>query len=187
MRPIQIAALCLLTACEFTGGPPAPNQLANAEGPTRMTVSGDRVVSIVSPLEFGAIPSAARQACEAEAPGGVLLFCGVERGARGPSYRVEKQYAEPWPHERALLITDRGVVLEQGRTLPIARAPKHVLAAALRCGSYVERVEIVSSATGDEYWLAQVKDRRGQAYCAKITLDGTLDTVLHRTLCRVDS
>ena len=187
MRPILTAALCALAGCELAGARPWRGTTADAEGPVRAVLSGDRVISLVSPTELSALPSAARRACEAALPGGALLFCGEERTPRGQAYRVEKQYAEPWPHERAVVVSEGGEVLERSQTVPVARAPKHILATATRCGSYVERVETIERLSTPPHWLVQVQDRDGQVYAAKILSNGELDAVRRRTMCRVDS
>ena len=124
---------------------------------------------------------------EEMAPGGTLLFCASERNARGRGYRVEKRFMKPTPHDRSLFVTADGDVLEQRRTLPITEAPKPVLATALKCGSFVERVEIVSATSGDEHWQVLVRDRGGKHFTVTIELNGQRRGLRRRLVGRIDS
>ena len=66
-------------------GPTTSHLIAESsdDAPTRITISGDEIVALASPVDFRAMPAAARRTCEEMAPGGTLLFCASERNARG--------------------------------------------------------------------------------------------------------
>jgi len=181
--------LALLSGCAGPPPRPASAMLADALAgtQTRLTIAGDRVVSVVTPVDVRALPAAARAACEAEAAGVEVLFCGRERGPRGRGYRVEQRVSGPDQHERAVLVTEDGRVLERRRTVPLARAPRDVVAAALSYGAFVERVELVAEPGRDERWAVVVRDRAGSVFAVDIELDGRLRRALRRTTARVDS
>ena len=170
-------------------GPTTSHLIAESsdDAPTRITISGDEIVALASPVDFRAMPAATRRTCEEMAPGGTLLFCASERNARGRGYRVEKRFMKPTPHDRSLFVTADGDVLEQRRTLPITEAPKPVLATALKCGSFVERVEIVSATSGDEHWQVLVRDRGGKHFTVTIELNGQRRGLRRRLVGRIDS
>lgn len=189
MQQITWPLLALFAGCTGTALQPASAMLADAiaGARTRLTISGDQVVSVVTPIDLRALPAAARAACEAEAPGGVVTFCGSERGLQGRGYRVEKRLSEPSPHERSMLVTEDGRILERRRTLPLTSAPEPVLATALAYGSFVDRVEIVAGPGRDERWVVIVKDREGETFAVEVELDGRLRRARRRTVGRVDS
>jgi len=185
---LSLLASCL-AGCASPGTPSLGELLADSASgqPARITIAGDEVVAFATPVDFRALPPAARKTCDTVAPDGTLLFCGVERGPRGEGFRVEKRYDEPSVHERSLLVDEHGKVLERSHTLPVSDTPKHVLATALRCGRFVDRVEIVSGPVREEYWLVLVRDRRGREFTATIGLDGSLRHQRRRTESRIDS
>ena len=189
MRQYPIALLCVLAACAIdSGSSPAAMLAESATGSqTRLTVSGDRVVVIVSPIEYLALPSPVREACEALTPKGTINFCGRERSDEGVGYRVEMRCEDPAPHERSMLFNEAGRVLEQGRTLDLSQAPKHVLKTALSYGDFIERVEVVSRPVLGGYWRVVIRDRSGRRFAATINPDGALQTLRRRTQSRVDS
>lgn len=189
MRRTQSVWLIFLAGCASPGTPSLAELLAEAETnqQARIIVSGNQVVAFATPVDFRVLPAAARKTCETVAPEGTLTFCGVERGPRGEGFRVEKRYLEPTPHERALLVDADGRVLERSHTVPVAQTPQHVLATALRCGKFVERVEIVSGPVREEHWQALVRDRDGRMFSVIIGLDGTLELKRRRSQSRVDS
>ena len=189
MQRIWWLTAALLAACASAPRQPASAMLAGAVAgaETRLIVSGDRIVSVVTPIDPRALPAAVRAACDAEAAGGRMTFCGEERGEGGRGYRVEKQLSDPYEHQRSLLVTERGEVVERRRTLPLARAPKAVLATALTKGAFVERVEIVAGPGRDEHWAVVVKDRAGETFAVEVALDGSMRRARRRTTARVDS
>lgn len=189
MRRTRCVWLILLAGCASPAGPSLGELLADSAigQSARITIEGDAVVAFATPADFRALPAEARKTCDTVAPEGTLLFCGVERGPRGEGFRVEKRYDEPSPHERSLLVDELGKVLERSHTLPVSQTPQHVLATALRCGPFVERVEIVSGPVREEYWRVLVKDRSNRRFTATIDLDGDLLHLRRRTASRVDS
>lgn len=160
---------------------------AQVDGAPRVTIDGASVVAVASPVDFRALPAAARRTCDALAPEGALLFCGVEHGPRGRGYRVEKQYEEPVAHRRSVLVDADGAVLERSHTVPTADAPQAVLAAALQHGSFVREVEIVSGPAREESWRVLVADRRGRAFSVILDLDGRLLRLRRQAQVRVDA
>ncbi len=189
MATRRAAWLLLLTSCATPGARAVGDLLseAQADGEPRITIDGGAVVTVASPVDYRALPAAARQTCEALAPDGALVFCGVERGARGEGYRVEKRYEAPVPHRRSVLVDGDGAVLERSHTLPTSDAPQEILAAALRYGSFVQEVEIISGPTREEGWRVLVSDRRGRAFSVALDLYGRLVGLRRRTRARVDA
>ncbi|MGC6487766.1 MAG: hypothetical protein ACON4Z_08995, partial [Planctomycetota bacterium] len=102
--------LALLTSCAGAAPGDASVMLAGAvAGPqARLTIVGDKLVAVVTPIDHRALPAAVRAACDAEAPGGQVTFCGQERGPAGRGYRIEKRLPTPAPHERSLLVAEDG-------------------------------------------------------------------------------
>lgn len=139
----------------------------------RLSVSGNQVVSVATPIDVRGLPADVRTTLEAIAPAGVLEFCGEEWGPRGEGYRIEKSYLEPTPHHRSLLVAVDGAVLERSHTLPLPRVPQHVLATGLGKGSSIDSAEIVSGPVREEFWRLIVKDRSGRTFVVKVALDGT--------------
>jgi len=189
MRQPPIALLCLLAACAIDSGPSPATMLAESTtgSLTRLTVSGDRVVVIASPIDYLALPSPVREACESLAPKGTITFCGRERSDRGVGYRVEMRLKDPAPHERSMLFNEAGRVLEQGRTLDLSQAPKQVLKTALSYGDFIERIEVVSRPALGDCWRVVIRDRSGRRFAATINPNGALKTLRRRTQSRVDS
>lgn len=161
--------------------------LAEPNQPARLTITGNQVVAIATPVDYRALPNIARTTCEAVAPNGELTFCGQERGPRGHGFRVEKTYRKPAGHIRSVLVDVAGTILERSHTVPLGKVPQHVLAAALQLGTFVESAEIVSGPAREEFWRVVVKDRRSRVFVARIDLEGELLAQMRRTLGRVDS
>ena len=181
-------SLCLLACASPPGvAPTTPGAAADEPPPARLTLAGDEVVAVATPTDLRGLPLAARTTVEAIAPEGELLFCGRERGPRGPGYRVEKRYEEPVPHVRSVLVDADGAVLERGHTLPLPDVPHHVLAAALTVAPFVESAEIVSGPTDEEFWRLVVRDRREHTFLVTVGLSGRTLSVHRRSAARVDS
>lgn len=191
MRRTPCVLLFAMAACAGAEviAPTASQVIAESsdDAPARLTISGDEVVAIASPIDVRALPASVRLACDAVAPGGTMIFCAKERNARGRGYRVEKRFVQPAPHDRSLFVTVDGDVLEQRRTLPISEAPQPVLAAALKHGSFVERIEIVAGPDHDEHWQVVIRDRDSRQYAVTVELNGQLRNVRRRLVGRVDS
>ena len=158
-----------------------PNQVV------RLSLVGDRVVQTSVPVDFGILPALARTTCEAIAPGGVMTFCGREKGPRGEGFRLEKIYEQPFAHMRSVLADAKGNVMERSHTLPLIKVPQQVLGAALSSGTTVESAEIVSGPLREEFWRIVTQDRRGRVFVVMVHLDGTLISEQRRNQSRVDS
>ena len=187
MRQICCLWLIALAGCSAT--PAKAELLAKAEPNqiTRLTLNGDRVVSLAVPIDFRSLPALARTTCNAITPAGRLLFCGREQGPRGDGYRVEYSYAEPVEHQRSLLVDADGAVLERSHTLPLAKVPQHVLAAVLTKNTLIESAEIVSGPVREEFWRIVAKDRRGHVFLVLVGLEGNELSRFRRNQSRVDS
>ena len=181
--------LGLLAGCAGPSAPSAADMLVagSNDAAPRLVIEGDRVVRVTIPLDFLTLPQAVREAAEAVLEDGQLVFCGVEKGDRGDGYLVEKRYTEPAPHERAVLINGEGRVLSRSQTLSVSKAPEEVLATALRCGSFVERVEVVFTPSGAPRWEVLVRDRDGRSFACTIRSSGELVRRRRRAIGRVDS
>jgi len=187
MRHIRCLWLIALAGCAAAPVPTGP--LANAEPNqvARITLAGNQVVSLATPVDVRSLPAKTRTTCDAIAPEGLLQFCAHEQGPRGTGFRVERSYVKPFPHTRSLLVDTEGNVLERSHTLPLVKVPQHVLAAALTSSSSVESAEIVSGPVREEFWRIVTKDRRGRVYVVKVSLEGEQQSRLRRNQSRVDS
>ncbi|HIE68651.1 MAG TPA: hypothetical protein EYP98_00020 [Planctomycetes bacterium] len=187
MRHICCLWLIALTAC--SAPPVSAERLAEAEPNqvARLTLAGDRVVSLAVPVDYRSLPALARTTCDAIAPKGRLLFCAREQGPRGDGYRVERGYSEPFDHYRSVLVDARGAVLERSHTLPLTKVPQHVLAPALTNGTSIESAEIVSGPVREEFWRIIAKDRRGRVFVVLVDLEGNELSRFRRNQSRVDS
>jgi len=185
----QICCLWLIALASCSATPVQAELLAEAEPNqiTRLTLNGDRVVALAVPIDFRSLPARARTACNAIAPEGRLLFCGREQGPRGDGYRVERGYSEPFEHRRSLLVDGGGAVLERSHTLPLAKVPQHVLAAALANNTVITSAEIVSGPVREEFWRLVAKDRRGRVFVVRVDLGGNELSRFRRNQSRVDS
>jgi hypothetical protein len=187
MRPTCCLWLITLAAC--SAAPIRAGLLADAEPhqTTRITLDGDRIASLVVPIDFRGLPARVRTTLDAIAPPGNDLFCGREQGPRGDGFRVERGYSEPFEHRRSLLITAEGEVLERAHTMPLAKVPQHVLAAALTSATVIESAQIVSGPVQEEFWRLVAKDRRGRVFVVIVDLEGNELSRLRRNQSRVDS
>lgn len=184
-----VAALLVATACVGTATPPPASRMlsrAGGTGEVRITVDGDRVTTIATPIDEHALPGPTRRTVEALAPDGRTLFCGEERGPRGFGYRVEKGYDDP-DHTRSVLVDAAGNVLERWHSLDLREVPQHVLAPALQQGKEIQRACIVSDGLQERSWLVEVRHRRGDRFLVEVALDGQLMRVRRRLQGRVDS
>jgi hypothetical protein len=187
MRQILCLWLLALAGCAAPLGWTEILSQAESNQTARMTLSGGKIASIASPVDYYSLPTQAKTASEAIQPGGKVTFCALERGSRGQGYRVEKNYQKPFAHKRSLLVKADGEVLERSHTLPLSRVPQHVLASALTVGQSIQTAEIVSGPISEEYWHLVVHDRRGRVFLAKIDLQGNLLATARRNQTRVDS
>ena len=175
MRPTCCLWLITLAAC--SAAPIRAGLLADAEPlqTTRITLDGDRIASLVVPIDFRGLPARVRTTFDAIAPPGNDLFCGREQGPRGDGFRVERGYSEPFEHRRSLLIAADGEVLERAHTMPLAKVPQHVLAAALTSATVIESAQIVSGPVQEEFWRLVAKDRRGRVFVVIVDLEAPRD------------
>ena len=187
MRQTRYLWLLALASCASSMASTEMLSEAEANQEARLTLSGGRVISVSSPIDFRALPARARATSEAIQPEGTLIFCAQERGPHGDGYRVEKHYEEPFPHMRSVLVDVNGSVLERSHTLRLVDVPQHVLATALSLGPKVKSAEIVSGPIAEELWRVVIEDRRGRVLVASISLEGTLWATARRNLARVDS
>lgn len=187
MRHIRCLWLIALAACSVP--PVSAERLSKAEPNqvARLTLDGDRVVTLAVPVDFRSLPALARTTCDAIAPEGRLLFCAREQGPRGDGFRVERGYSQPFDHYRSVLVDANGTVLERSHTLPLSKVPQHVLAAALTNGTSVDSAEIVSGPVREEYWHIIAKDRRGRVFVVRVDLEGNELSRFRRNQSRVDS
>ena len=187
MRHMTFLWLFALAGCGST--PKSAHLLAEAEPNqvVRLSLVGDRVVQTSVPVDFGNLPLLARTTCEAIAPGGILTFCGREKGPRGEGFRLEKIYEQPFAHMRSVLADAKGNVMERSHTLPLKKVPQQVLGVALATGTMVESAEIVSGPLREEFWRIVTQDRRGRIFVVTVSLNGTLISEQRRNQSRVDS
>lgn len=187
MRHIRCLWLIALAGC--SAAPVPTGMLAEAEPDqvARITLAGNQIVSLATPVDIRSLTAKSRTTCDAIAPGGQLQFCAHESGPRGTGFRVERSYEKPFAHTRSVLVDTAGNVLERSHTLPLIKVPQHVLAAALTSSSSVESAEIVSGPVREEYWRIITKDRRGRVYVVQVSLEGEQQSRLRRNQSRVDS
>jgi hypothetical protein len=187
MRHLRCIWLIGLAGCAATSS--AADLLNNAEPNqgVRLVIAGNTVISTAVPVDFRTVPALARTTADAIAPNGVLEFCAREIGARGDGFRLEKRYELPFPHLRSVLVDELGNVLERSHTVPVAKVPQGVLSGALRVGTLVETVSIVSGPTKEEFWRIITKDRRGRTFVITVDLNGHVLSQLQRNQSRLDS
>jgi len=187
-----LTGLLLMAACSTA--PPratAAEALAHGEPITaaRMQLQGNEVVMLAVPIDPVELPAAARTTVDAIAPQGETTFVGRERGPRGEGFRVDKRYEteDGGVHTRSLLVDASGDVLERSHSVPVPDVPKHVLAAALGNGRYVDDVCIVSGPEREEHWALTVHDRRGRRHVVIVSLSGEELARWRRSDARVDA
>lgn len=178
LAPLGFGLAACLPGCVGTS---VPRQFAEAAatGPeevsARIRIEGTHVVAVAAPAGPGGIPQPVRSSIEAVAPGGEPVFLGREWGDAGENWLVEKRYVEGAMESfRSARIAVDGTVLERAHSVPIAKVPQPVIAAALSLGRDVQRCEIVSDASAERGWRAFVVDGGGRRLLATIGLDGTL-------------
>ncbi len=182
--PCTIAAL-LLSGCAANGwhadfvraAATAPEDM-----PARIEANADGIVAAAAAIGPGGLPSAAKTAMDAIAPGGVTLFLGREWGPWGQGYRVEKRYDDgPDASYRSALVAGDGSVLQRSHSVPIAKTPAAALGAAMPFGRDIRRCEIVSDAETEREWRITTKDGGGRTLRVRVGLDGRRIDV-HRVL-----
>jgi len=196
-RRHRLALGCAMALAACAAAPISPalaHLLAEApeDSTARLWIEGDHLVGAAVGLGPGSLPAAVRTTIDAVAPRGEMRFQGREWGPRGTGYRIDKYYAaEVIPggaheHTRSALVAPNGDVLERSHSVPLAKAPGSVLAAALQVGPHVEEVRIVSGPLREEYWECTVRDRIGRTFVATIGLDGRLLRTVRRVPARID-
>ncbi|MBX3464695.1 MAG: hypothetical protein KF830_16115 [Planctomycetes bacterium] len=192
LRPALLVAALAGSACS-TSGPPAYDLAAllaeaPAGQPARLWLDGDRIVGAAVAVVPGTLPAAARRMADAVAPQGELLFAGREWGPRGDGYRIDKRYrTEDREHDRSVLVTPDGRVLERDHTVPIVDVPQHALAGALTIGTAIEEARIVAGPEREEHWAIVVRDRAGRVFVVAVALDGRVLHARRRLAARLDS
>ncbi|MBL9079760.1 MAG: hypothetical protein JNL08_19820 [Planctomycetes bacterium] len=183
--PTTFALLLACAACSTAGAVPtdlaAMLRDAPAEAPLRLWLAGNRIVAAAVPGGPGLLPAEARVALDAVAPRGELLFQGREWSERGTGFRVDKRYRGAGEdHDRSVLLSADGRVLERDHTVPIGAVPQHVLAAALTVAGTIDEARIVSGPEREECWRLVVHDRSGREFVVTVALDGRLLGSLRR-------
>lgn len=185
---VAMASLLACAACSTAGAIPADLARLLAEAPpaatARLWLDGDRIVGAAVPTGPGDLPAGVRTMVDAVVPRGELEFQGREWSARGEGYRIDKRYSAE--DRRSVLISPAGTVLERDHTVAIADVPQHVLASALRIGSHIDEVRIVSGPEHEENWSLVLHDRSGRVFVAEITFDGRVLRSRRRVDARVD-
>lgn len=174
LLPIALAS----AACAVPGLPPG-FALAVAENPedlpVRLWIEGDAIRGGATGVGRGGLPLAVRTTAAAVVTDGETVFQGREWGPAGTGFRIEKRRTEAGQELFcSALIADDGSVLERSHSVPLAKVPTSVLAAATAIGRDVQRCEIVSDREREIGWRAVVGDGLGRTYVLGIDLDGSL-------------